>query len=167
MRRIGKFLSRPYVADSLNVADARPTRILESLPQDFWQRHEKRLLHGDFQAKNVLADDTRITGLIDFDFGRGHPLFDVAQFLTQLIRLHRRWNMPHVSRILEDYGEALLAAYFDAGFDYLRGDLPFFMLWATTFSLIGDEHQPAPARWYIKQHLRHSRIARKWGLVLS
>ena len=134
------------------------------MPDSFWQRHEQRLLHGDFQAKNALVDgDGRVT-LIDLDYGHGHPLFDVAQFLTQLIRLNRRWRFPRATRLLGVYGDRLIQTYGSSGFSALMEDLPFFMLWSTTFSLLSDRTYPGFVRVYIRQHLQASPLAKRWGL---
>lgn len=163
--RIQEFLRHPFVAEYFADAGNSPESLLDRLPAEFWERHEKRLLHGDFQAKNVLVDDQCDIVMIDMDFGRGHPLFDVSQFLTQLVRLSRHWRIPRATRLLKLYGDRFVDGYCKQGFEYLRRDLPFFMLWAQTFSLIGDSHYPRPLRWYIKQHLRSSELLQSWGLT--
>ena len=165
--RIQEFLQHPFVVDFFCGNNAGPRLIFDNLPTDFWSRHEKRLLHGDFQAKNVLVGAQCDITLLDMDFGRGHPLFDVAQFLTQLIRLSRRWRYPKATRLLKMYGDRFIACYSAQGFEYLRCDLPFFMTWSVTFSLLGDAHYSAPVRSYIKRHLRSSELAKAWGLTFD
>lgn len=162
--RIREFLEHSFAQEVFGAVDGGPQRLLDRLPPDFWHRHEKRLLHGDFQAKNVLVEDDDSVILIDMDLGRGHPLFDVAQFLTQLIRISRRWRYPRATRLLKCYGDHFFARYCREGFEYLREDLPFFMLWALTFSILEDAKYPRPVRWYISQHLKHSVLANSWGL---
>jgi tRNA A-37 threonylcarbamoyl transferase component Bud32 len=164
VQRLLDEISHPYVASCLTTAAGTPLRMIDSLPAEFLQRHEIALLHGDFQAKNALVTARGNVTLIDLEFGRGHPLFDVAQFLTQLIRLSRRWNFSRATRLLRRYGNALLDGYFDEDNRHLRADLPFFMMWATTFSLMSDAHYPAPLRWYIKRHLQLSPLAAEWRL---
>lgn len=165
VNRIQEFLEHPFVRDCLTIDDVDPEQKIDSLPADFWQRHEKCLLHGDFQAKNVLVGHSESIILIDLDFGRGHPLFDVAQLLTQLLRLSRRWRFPKATRLTKLYGDHFVEQFARNDYRYLLNDLPFFMIWSMTFSLLGDAHYPRPIRSYIKQHLRNSVLAKSWGLT--
>ena len=147
-------LSSAFVAGTLAGSAFDPERIIGNLPDGFWQRQEVRLLHGDFQAKNILVDGSARPALIDIDYGSGHPLRDVAQFLTQLERLHRRWRIPRARNMLHAYGTAFCEQYARAGFAYLMEDLPFFRLWTIAFSLLPDEHSSWPARRIIRYGLR-------------
>lgn len=48
-------------------------RLIDSCPED------RGLIHGDFGANNVLTDEGRITGVLDWDLAMvGDPLYDVA-----------------------------------------------------------------------------------------
>lgn len=39
------------------------------------------LVHGDFRPTNIIVDNQRLTGIVDWEFAMaGHPLSDVAQF---------------------------------------------------------------------------------------
>jgi aminoglycoside phosphotransferase (APT) family kinase protein len=39
------------------------------------------LVHGDFRPTNIMVDNQRLTGIVDWEFAMaGHPLSDVAQF---------------------------------------------------------------------------------------
>ena len=163
VRRIAAPLSDPFVFGCLSSGKSTPKSIVEALPESFWTRHEKRFLHGDFQAKNVLVGDEQKLEMIDLSYGHGHPLFDVAQFLVQLVRLHRRWNFARAARLIREYGDVFLDSYFSGDRLYLREDLPFFLLWANAYSLQADRNHARPVRMYISCHLRRTGFTERWS----
>jgi len=165
VRRYHELHVGEFANECLTIDAKSPQRVLDSLPAQFWDRHEKCLLHGDFQAKNVLVSNDEEISLIDLSFGYGHPLFDVAQFLIQLERLHRRWRLPHVQNLVRAYGEVFLSTFYGQGFNHLREDLAFFMLWSTTHSLIDDAKHSWPARAYIRHYVRSSGLSDYWCSV--
>ena len=50
-------------------------KILEKLDEEI------SLVHGDFQGTNILIKNTRLSGILDWEFAMaGHPLADIGQF---------------------------------------------------------------------------------------
>ena len=160
--RIAPYLQDAFVADCLADSILEPKRLFDALGSGFWERNEHRVLHGDFQAKNALVTGDGNIEIIDLSYGNGHPLFDAAQFLVQLQRLHRRWLLPGAARRLGTYGDVFLDAFYAGGLSHLKEDLSFFMLWASTFSLLADKSHPWPVRAFIKRHFRSSRLPERW-----
>lgn len=69
-----------------------------------------RLVHGDFQGTNILIDNNKISGIIDWEFAMsGHPLSDIGQFFRyeeyfdeesilifeEQYRKKSNYNLPH------------------------------------------------------------------------
>ena len=162
VERIGPFVQERFVGSCLAGSVLDPAVLLPSLDTSFWSRNEQRLLHGDFQAKNVLVDDSKNIAIIDLSYGNGHPLFDAAQFLVQMLRLHRRWYLPGTARRLREYGDVFLDALYAGGLAHLKRDLPFFMLWASTFSLQADSAHIWPVRQFIRRHFCASDLPQGW-----
>lgn len=49
--------------------------------KDVFDKVKPRLLHGDYSTKHMLTDKSDITGIIDFENGKGgDPIFDLAWF---------------------------------------------------------------------------------------
>ena len=161
--RLAEYLDIGFIQQALTFAEETPQQKIAALGESFKEGMENVLLHGDFQAKNVLIDKHNSAVLIDLNYGLGHPLFDIAQFLTQLVRLHRTWNFPKAKSYLEQYGDHFLKVYFSHGNEHLKKDLPFFMLWAMAFSLRGDLTMPAFVKRYIGSHIKASVMYKKWA----
>ena len=69
-KRLGK-----NVIEEINRIVNKNRKILTQLDQDI------RLVHGDFQGTNILIKDSRLTGILDWEFVMaGHPLADIGQF---------------------------------------------------------------------------------------
>lgn len=128
--------------------------MLENLSPQFWERHERRLVLGDFQPKNILVSSTGKVCFIDISYGLGHPLLNVSHFLTQLTRMRQRWLLPKAARMIRAYQEFFLEHYFRQGFSYLQQDLLFFRLWSVVFSLIEQAHHNRLLRLCIQRFYR-------------
>ena len=59
--RLRPYLEEPFVASCLAGSAVDPARLFDQLPSAFWDRNEQRLLHGDFQVKNVLIGEEMVT----------------------------------------------------------------------------------------------------------
>ena len=69
-KRLGK-----NVIEEINRIVNKNRKILTQLDQDI------RLVHGDFQGTNILIKDSRLAGILDWEFVMaGHPLADIGQF---------------------------------------------------------------------------------------
>lgn len=72
--RVKKRLGKINV-DKINHIVRQNEKILTKLDEDI------RLVHGDFQGTNILIDDDKLAGIIDWEFAMaGHPLADIGQF---------------------------------------------------------------------------------------
>lgn len=62
--------------------------------------NDSRLVHGDFQGTNILVNNNRITGIIDWEFAMaGHPLGDIGQ----LFRYDEYFNKRLISIFEDEY----------------------------------------------------------------
>lgn len=113
--------------------------LLEMLSEQFWKRHEKSLVLGDFQPKNILISNSGEVYFIDIYYDIGHPLLNVSFFVSQLTRLKLRWILPKTKRIISNYQKIFLDQYFQHGNLSLIEDLPFFRVWSLMYSL--TEHR--------------------------
>lgn len=155
-------LGNRFLKECLQHTSSSPESVTNALPASFWQRHEHRVLHGDFQAKNILVGRDNSLAVIDIDYGVGHPLRDIAQFLTQLERLNRRWRFRRARTLVQEFGNIFCRAYAGEGFDYFMEDLPFFRIWSLSFSLLNDERSSWPVRALVKHDMRVSSFRPTW-----
>ena len=68
-----------------------------------------RLIHGDFHFRHVFADDTRVTGIIDWgDASSGDPLYDFGRILHSIVVVAGYAEAVRVvDKVRHDYGQAL------------------------------------------------------------
>jgi aminoglycoside phosphotransferase (APT) family kinase protein len=149
-RRLKALQPGEFVKRCLRTSVGETERLLDSLDADFWNTHEKRVLHGDCQPKNFLIDQSGGLTLIDLSYECGHPLHDVANFLVQLERLFRKFPTPRAARLIATFKSVFLEEYAARGLQYLMPELPFFRLWTMTFSLMQDERHPSIAKLYLR-----------------
>lgn len=148
----------PFVNRCLKNSIGDPSQLLDTLQDEFWTRHESRVLHGDCQPKNFLVTDSGELYLIDLSYELGHPFHDVANFMVQLERLYRKFPTPSARRLILRYKKCFLDGYTARGFNYLIGDLSFFRLWSMTFSLMQDEEHSQIAKLYLRMIHRNRRL---------
>jgi len=69
-KRLGK-----SIIEKINSIVKENRKILTQLDEDI------RLVHGDFQGTNILIKNSRLAGILDWEFVMaGHPLADIGQF---------------------------------------------------------------------------------------
>lgn len=69
-KRLGK-----TVADKIAIMIENNEKILTKLDSD------ARLVHGDFQGTNIIIENGKLAGILDWEFAMaGHPLGDIGQF---------------------------------------------------------------------------------------
>ena len=69
-QRLGK-----NIINEINNIVKKNERILEKLDQQI------SLVHGDFQGTNILIKNSKLSGILDWEFAMaGHPLADIGQF---------------------------------------------------------------------------------------
>lgn len=69
-KRLGK-----TVVEKIDIAIKNNEKILTQLDSD------ARLVHGDFQGTNIIIENGKLAGILDWEFAMaGHPLGDIGQF---------------------------------------------------------------------------------------
>ena len=74
------------------------------------EREDRRAIHGDFHASQIMVDQSQITGLVDIDtVSPGEPTDDLANFLAHLAALASA--RPDLGPRISAYGTELLGVF--------------------------------------------------------
>ena len=81
------------------------TRKIKLLINDYKEQliildNDSRLVHGDFQCTNILVNNNKLSGIIDWEFAMaGHPISDIGQFF----RYEEYFNENLISLFEDEY----------------------------------------------------------------
>lgn len=84
------------VVDKINKIVEQNKQELNELDKDI------RLVHGDFQVTNILVNDGKMSGILDWEFAMaGHPIADIGQFF----RYEEYFNSKLIQSFEEEYNK--------------------------------------------------------------
>jgi aminoglycoside phosphotransferase len=87
------------LGSALAMLQRLPTSVIPGLPGE-----GSVVVHGDFGPQNVLVDDQRISGLLDWEFARvGEPVDDLA-WAEWIVRMHHPDQIGALPALVESSG---------------------------------------------------------------
>lgn len=90
--------------ESFRAAIARDEKLLP--PRDYGQSHESlKPIHGDLNRHNVLFENGRVTGFLDYEeFRLGCPTEDFVRFVCTSAESHAFLTLMGIRRLLRNFG---------------------------------------------------------------